>query len=64
MYAIGELIWHMMTCRPDLSQAVMKCASASAAPMETHNTAVKSIFCYLAATTKEFKNGLKEMWSF
>ena len=34
--AIGELIWPMTICRPDLSQAVMKCASANAAPTETH----------------------------
>ena len=48
--AIGELIWPMTTCWPDLSQAVMKCASASAAPTETHYNTVKSIFRYLAAT--------------
>eukprot|EP00804_Cyclotella_cryptica_P010142 CCRYP_018497-RA/>CCRYP_018497-RA protein AED:0.41 eAED:0.40 QI:0/0/0/1/0/0/5/0/765 len=51
--AIGELIWPMTTCRPDLSQSVMKCASASAAPTETHYNAVKSIFRYLAATLKD-----------
>jgi hypothetical protein len=51
--AIGELIWPMTTCRPDLSQAVMKCASASAAPTEIHYNAVKSIFRYLAATMKD-----------
>jgi hypothetical protein len=46
--AIGEFIWPMTTCRQDLSQAVMKCASASAAPTETHYNAVKSIFRYLS----------------
>ena len=52
--AIGELIWPMTTCRPDLSaQAVMKCASASAAPTETHYNAVKLIFRYLAPTMKD-----------
>jgi hypothetical protein len=51
--AIGELIWPMTTCRPDISQAVMKCASASAAPTDTHYNAVKSIFRYLAATIKD-----------
>lgn len=51
--AIGKLIWPMTICRPDLSQAVMKCASASAAPTETHYNAVKSIFRYLAATMKD-----------
>lgn len=40
----------MTTCCPDLSQAVMKCVSASAAPTEIHYNAIKSIFHYLAAT--------------
>jgi hypothetical protein len=48
--AIGELIWPMTTCRPDLSQAVVKCSQASASPTETHYNAIKSIFRYLAAT--------------
>lgn len=51
--AIGELIWPMTTCRPDLSQAVVKCSQASAAPTETHYNAVKSIFRYLAATQND-----------
>lgn len=40
----------MTTCRPDLSQAVVKCAQGTAAPSETHYLAVRSIFCYVAAT--------------
>eukprot|EP00804_Cyclotella_cryptica_P017245 CCRYP_016804-RA/>CCRYP_016804-RA protein AED:0.21 eAED:0.21 QI:0/0/0/1/1/1/3/0/813 len=48
--AIGELIWPMVTCCPDLSQAVVKCSQASTCPSETHFLAVKSIFRYLAAT--------------
>ena len=48
--AIGELIWLLTTCRPDLSQAVIKCSQASAAPTNIHYNAVKSIFRYLAAT--------------
>jgi hypothetical protein len=51
--AIGELIWPMTTCRPDLSQAVVKCSQASAAPTETHYNAIKSIFRYLAATMSD-----------
>eukprot|EP00804_Cyclotella_cryptica_P023231 CCRYP_000414-RA/>CCRYP_000414-RA protein AED:0.37 eAED:0.37 QI:0/0/0/1/0/0/2/0/298 len=50
--AIDELIWPMTTCRLDLSQAVVKCSQASAAPTNIHYNAVKSIFCYLAATMK------------
>jgi hypothetical protein len=48
--AIGELIWPMPTCHPDLTQGVVKCAQASAAPTEIHYNAVKSIFRYCAAT--------------
>jgi hypothetical protein len=51
--AIGELIWPMTTCRPDLSQEVVKCSQASAAPTETHFIAIKSIFWYLAATSND-----------
>jgi hypothetical protein len=51
--AIGELIWPMTTCRPDISQAVVKCSQASAAPSETHFNAIKSIFRYLAATPND-----------
>jgi hypothetical protein len=48
--AIGELIWPMTTCRPDIAQATVKCAQASAAPADVHFCAVKSIFRFLAAT--------------
>ena len=48
--AIGELIWPMVTCRPDLSQAVVKCSQASACPSEIHFKAVRSIIRFVAAT--------------
>jgi hypothetical protein len=48
--AMGELIWPMVTCRPDFSQAVVKCAQGSAFPSETHYLALKSILRYAAAT--------------
>ena len=48
--ALGQLIWPMTTCRPDLSQSVVKCAQASACPSELHFKAIMSIFGYLAAT--------------
>jgi hypothetical protein len=51
--AIGELIWPMTTCRPDIAQATVKCAQASAAPADVHFCAVKSIFRFLAATTSD-----------
>jgi hypothetical protein len=51
--AIGQLIWPMTTCRPDLCQAVVKLAQHSAAPAEVHYCGVKSVFRYLAATMDE-----------
>ncbi|KAL7505137.1 hypothetical protein ACHAXN_002641 [Cyclotella atomus] len=51
--AIGQLIWPMTTCRPDLAQATVKLAQHSAAPAEVHYNGVKSVFRYLAATMDE-----------
>ena len=51
--AIGQLIWLMTTCCPDLSQAVVKLAHQSAAPAEEKYSGVKLVFCYLAATMDE-----------
>lgn len=51
--AMGELIWPMVTCRPDFSQAVVKCAQGSAFPSETHYLALKSVLRYAAATMDE-----------
>ena len=50
---VGTLIWPMTVCRPDLSQAVVKCAQASACPSDTHFHALKSICRYLAATMSD-----------
>jgi hypothetical protein len=35
---IGELIYAMVTCRPDISTAVVRCAQVSACPAEIHIT--------------------------
>jgi hypothetical protein len=51
--AIGQLIWPMTTCRPDLAQATVKLAQHSAASAEVHYCGVKSVFRYLAATMDE-----------
>ncbi len=48
--AIGQLIWPMTTCRPDLSHAVVKLAQHSAAPAEVHYCGVKLVFRYLITT--------------
>jgi hypothetical protein len=51
--AIGELIWPMTTCRPDIAHPVVKLAQASARPAEVHFNAVKCVFRYLAATMND-----------
>jgi deoxyuridine 5'-triphosphate nucleotidohydrolase len=48
--AIGELIYALVTCRPDISYACIKLSQYSAAPAELHFDAVKDIFRYLKAT--------------
>ena len=47
---IGELIYAMVTCRPDTSFATVKCAQSSAAPAPVHYRAAKHIMRYLYAT--------------
>jgi len=48
--AIGELIYAMVSCRPDLSFAVTKCAQSSACPHQKHYDGVKHILRYLYTT--------------
>eukprot|EP00986_Skeletonema_menzelii_P015723 scaffold12494_cov159-Skeletonema_menzelii.AAC.1 len=48
--AIGELIYAMVSCRPDLSYAVTKCAQFSACPHQKHYDGVKNILRYLYHT--------------
>ena len=48
--AIGELIWAMITCRPDISFATVKLSQFSTFPAEIHYKAVKDVFRYLRAT--------------
>jgi hypothetical protein len=50
---IGELIYAMVTCRPDISTAVVRCAQVSACPAEIHYHAVKHAIKYLYATRKD-----------
>ena len=38
---VGELIYAMVTCRPDIYFSTVKCAQASACPAEIHFKAVK-----------------------
>jgi hypothetical protein len=48
--AIGELIWAMITCRPELSFPVVKLSQFSAHPAKVHYDAVRHIFSFLAGT--------------
>jgi hypothetical protein len=47
---VGELIYALVTCRPDISYAVVKCALSTVAPHEIHYHAVKHILKYLYVT--------------
>jgi hypothetical protein len=47
---IGELIYAMVTCRPDLSTTVVRCAQHSAKPSRYHFQAVRHALKYLYVT--------------
>ena len=51
--AIGELIYAMVNCRPDITFAVTKLSQYSNQPAACHFTAVKFFFQYLMATRNE-----------
>ena len=48
--AIGELIFALVTCRPDLSYGVVRCAQHSVAPHDIHYHAVRHMLKYLYVT--------------
>ena len=48
--AIGELIYALCTCRPDISYPVIKLSQYSTRPTRIHFEAVKDIYRYLNAT--------------
>ena len=47
---LGELIFALVTCRPEISYAVVKCAQATTAPHEIHYHALKHLLKYLYST--------------
>lgn len=51
--AIGELVFAMVTCRPDIAFPLIKLSQYSANPAEVHYKAVVSIFQYLHATREQ-----------
>jgi len=48
--AIGELIYALVTCRPDILFAAIKLSQYSASPALCHFNAIKDIFRFLKAT--------------
>ncbi len=50
---IGELIYALITCRPDISYAVVRCTQNSVCPAEIHYHAVKHILKYLYLTRND-----------
>ncbi|KAL7512029.1 hypothetical protein ACHAXN_009117 [Cyclotella atomus] len=50
---IGEIIYAMVTCRPDVSTAVVRCAQHSACPAQQHYKAVRHILKYLYVTKND-----------
>ena len=51
--AIGELIFAMIVCYPDISFATIKLSQYSVAPAKCHFIEVKNVFRYLLATVHE-----------
>ena len=51
--AIGELIYVMITCRPDISFPLIKLSQYSKNPAREHYEAVKHIFQYLQSTVDD-----------
>ena len=49
--ALGELLFCMVTCRPDISFPVIKLAKFANSPSAIHYQALKNIFRYLRATS-------------
>ena len=50
---VGELIYALVTCRPDISHAVVRCAQNCINPHETHYHAVKHVLKYLYLTKSD-----------
>ena len=50
---IGELIYAMITCRPDLSYGVVRSSQYSACPHEIHYNGVRHMLKYLYHTKND-----------
>ena len=50
---IGEIIYALVTCRPDISFAAIKLSQYSTNPSRIHYDTLKDVYWYLKATEKE-----------
>ncbi len=50
---IGELIYALVTCRPDISYALVKCAQSTVTPHEVHYHALRHLLKYLYVTQSD-----------
>ena len=51
--ALGEALYAMVTCRPDISVAISKLSQYANSPAEIHYGALKNVFRYLRATKSD-----------
>ena len=51
--ALGEILFAMITCRPDISFATIKLSQYANSPAEIHYTALKNVFRYLRNTVDD-----------
>jgi hypothetical protein len=47
---VGELIWAMTTCRPDILFTSVKLSQSNSAPTEHHYHGLKHAICYVFTT--------------
>lgn len=50
---VGELIYALVTCRPDISYAVVKCAQNTVTPHEVHYHGLRHLLKYLYVTRQD-----------
>ena len=50
---VGELIYGMVTCRPDISFPLIKLSQYSPSPSSLHFEAIQGLFDYIRATPSD-----------
>ncbi len=59
---IGEILYAMVTCRPDIAFAIVKLSQYAVAPAAVHFEAVKQLYIYLKATKDDGIYYWREKW--